>query len=120
VFIEAKEGTPTPLAQDWLKELKAAFAGRPGQFKWVETREEAEAAVRIDSAIPTPGAPDHAVLTGAVLTGKTASPFRLDYTGGPTVMAGRFANYLATQVEAARAAAARLPSPGAPPSADHK
>lgn len=119
VFVEAKEASPTSLAQDWLKELKAAFAGRPAQFTWVETREEAEATLRIDSAIPTPGSPDHAVLAGAVLIGKTASPFRLDYTGGPTVMAGRFANYLATQVEGARAAAAKSSAP-ASPAAEHK
>lgn len=110
-FVEAKGASPTALAQDWLKELKAAFAAKPGQFQWVDTREEAEATVRIDSAIPTPDAPDHAVLSGSVLIGRTASPFRLDYTGGPAVMAGRFANYLATQVEAARAAAAQSPTP---------
>ena len=110
-FVEAKGASPTALAQDWLKELKAAFAAKPAQFQWVDTREEAEAAVRIDNAIPTPDSPDHAVLSGSVLIGRTTSPFRLDYTGGPAVMAGRFANYLATQVEAARTAAAKSPKP---------
>lgn len=115
VTVEAQGASPTALAQDWLKELQAAFAARPQQFKWVETRNEAEATVRIESAIPTPDSPDHAVMSGSLLIGETATPFRLDYTGGPAVMAGRFATYLVNQVEAARAAAApKSPPPKSP------
>jgi hypothetical protein len=116
VSLESQGASPTPLAQDWLRELNAAFAARPQQFKSVATREDAEAAVRIESAVLTPDSPDHAVMSGSVLIGQNATPFRLDYTGGPAVMAGRFANYLVGQVEAARAAAAsRSPAPATSP-----
>jgi hypothetical protein len=122
VFVSAESNgaSGSALAQDWLRELNAAFAARPQQFKSVATREDAEAAVRIESAVPTPDSPDHAVLSVSVVIGQTATPFRLDYTGGPGVMAGRFATYLVGQVEAARAAAAKSPAPSSPPPDDPK
>jgi hypothetical protein len=124
VSAESQGASPSALAQDWVRELNAAFAARPQQFKNVATPDEAESVVHIDSVVPTPDSPDHAVMSVRVTIGKTATPFRLDYTGGPAVMAGRFATHLVGQVEAARAAAAKSsaasPAPSAPPPSDHK
>ena len=124
VSAESQGASPSALAQDWVRELNTAFAERPQQFKNVATPAEAEAVVHIDSAVPTPDSPDHAVMSVRVAIGQTATPLRLDYTGGPGVMAGRFATHLVGQVEAARAAAAKSsaasPAASAPPPSDHK
>lgn len=109
VVAEAQEAPPSALAQEWVKQLEAAFAANPAQFKLVKAPGEAEVMLHIKSAVPAPDAPDHAVMSGSILMGKTLSSFRLDYTGGPAAMAGRFAKHLSGQVQAARASFAKKP-----------
>jgi hypothetical protein len=43
-------------------------------------------------------------MSGSIARGGSPSEFRLDYTGGTSAMAGRFARYVAGQVEEARSA----------------
>jgi len=104
VLAEAKDASPSALALEWVKELEAVFAVSSPYFKLVKAEAEAEVVVRIASVIPSPDSPGKAVMSGSLARGGTPSGFRLEYTGGASAMAGRFAKYVAAQVDKARQA----------------
>lgn len=112
IALEAKAASPSPLAQEWLRELQAVMAANPGQFRIVQTAEEADLSVRIERVVAPPDSPGHEVMTLWLSVGKEPKRFTLDYTGGPSAMAGRLARFLAAHVEKTRAAdAAKRRSP---------
>lgn len=104
VLAEAKDASPSALAQEWVKELEAVLAANSAQFKLVKSEAHAEVVVRIASVMPSPQSPGKAVMSGSIARGGSSTGFRLDYTGGASAMAGRFANYVAAQVDKARQA----------------
>ena len=105
VLAETKSASPSALALEWVKQLEAALIATPAQFKLVKSEPDAEVVVRIADVTPSPESPGKAVMTGSLARGGKPSAFRVDYTGGASAMAGRFAKYVAAQVEKARSAA---------------
>lgn len=105
IAVEAKEASPSLLAQEWAKELQAVLAANSGQFRLVKTSKEADLMVRIERVVAPPDSPGHQVMTLWLSVGKESTRFTLDYTGGPAAMAGRLARFLVSHVEKARAAA---------------
>ena len=111
IAVEAKEAaSPSPLAQEWAKELQAVLAANPGQFRLVKRSKEADLTVRIERVVEPPDSPGHQVMTLSLSVGKESTRFTLDYTGGPAAMAGRLARFLVGHVEKARAALAPSPA----------
>jgi hypothetical protein len=109
IAVETKEGSPSPLAQEWAKELQAVLAANPVQFRLVKTSTEADLTVRIERVVAPPDSPGHQLMTLWLAVGKESTRFTLDYTGGPAAMAGRLARFLVGHVEKARAAASPKP-----------
>jgi hypothetical protein len=111
VELESRDASPAPLAREWAKELEAALAADPARFLLVKSPKEAELTVRIERVVTPPDRPGHQVMTLWLSLGQEPKRLTLDYTGGPTTMAGRLASFLVTHVEKARAGAAPSPPP---------
>jgi hypothetical protein len=111
IELESKDASPAPLAQEWAKELQAVLAADPGRFLLVKSPKQAELTVRIERVVTPPDRPGHNVMTLWLSLGQEPKRLTLDYTGGPTAMAGRLASFLVAQVEKARSAASPTPPP---------
>jgi hypothetical protein len=109
VELESKDASPAPLAQEWAKELQAALAADPGRFQLVKSPEQADLTVRIERVATPPDRPGHQVMTLWLSLRQEGKRLTLDYTGGPTAMAGRLASFLVAHVEKARTGASPAP-----------
>src|SRR5262245_20757453 len=106
--LEAKGGSPSPLAREWMKELNAVLVANPQHFVVANDAKDAELKVRIERVDIPKDPPGHQVMT-LWLTAGSGEPKRytLDYTGRPSAMAGRLARFLGSFVEQSRAGAAK-------------
>jgi hypothetical protein len=111
IELESNDASPAPLAQEWAKALQAVLAADPGRFLLVKSPKQADLKVRIERVVTPPDRPGHQVMTLWLSLGQEPKRLTLDYTGGPTAMAGRLASFLVAHVEKARTAASPAPPP---------